>query len=171
MKSYSGIGSRDISKEVWEAMVRIGSFLGKQGYTLRSGGADGSDMAFETGCDRVNGKKEIYLPWLNFNNNKSDLQFKIEAYGLAQQYHPNYNNLSNGAKKLMARNCHQVLGHNLKEPVDFIICYTPNGSGRGGTGQALRIASKYGIPVFDFGKYNDIETAKHQFNKFWKEMC
>jgi hypothetical protein len=57
--------------------------------------------------------------------------------------------LSYGAKKLMARNCHQVLGQDLKTPVDFIVCWTKNGNINGGTGQALRIAKKLNIPVYN----------------------
>ena len=31
----------------------------------------------------------------------------------------------------------------------FVICWTKNGKGTGGTGQAIRIAKGFGIPVFD----------------------
>ena len=51
----------------------------------------------------------------------------------------------------MARNSYQVLGRNLDDPVEFVICWTPGGSGSGGTGQAIRIAKDYQIPVFDLG--------------------
>ena len=63
-KIYSGIGSREIPYDVEELMVMIGKFLALKGFTLRSGGADGSDISFETGCDLVNGNKEIYIPWM-----------------------------------------------------------------------------------------------------------
>lgn len=51
--------------------------------------------------------------------------------------------------KLHARNCYQVLGADLRTPTQFVICWTPRGSGEGGTGQALRIAKAYNIPIFD----------------------
>jgi cell division GTPase FtsZ len=57
-------------------------------------------------------------------------------------------------RKLHARNAMIVLGKNLDDPVDFIICWTPGGTGSGGTGQALRIARAYGIPVYDLGDKN-----------------
>jgi hypothetical protein len=41
----------------------------------------------------------------------------------------------------------------LNDPVSFIVCYTPGGSGQGGTGQALRVARAYNIPVTDLGFY------------------
>ena len=49
----------------------------------------------------------------------------------------------------MARNCHQVLGQDLKTPVDFIVCWTKDGGESGGTGQALRIARDLNIPVYN----------------------
>ena len=67
------------------------------------------------------------------------------------KYHPNWDNLSQGAKKLMARNACQVFGITGDQPVDFIICWTPNGEITGGTGQALRIAKDFNIPVFNLG--------------------
>ena len=68
---YTGIGSRNIPDTYFNLIVVIAEYMAKQGYILRSGGADGSDTAFEIGCDKVNGKKEIYLPWKSFNKNKS----------------------------------------------------------------------------------------------------
>jgi hypothetical protein len=72
---------------------------------------------------------------------------------MAKQFHPAWNRCSPGARKLHARNCFQVMGRDLNSPVDFIICWTRGGLGGGGTGQALRIAKHYNIPVFDLGNY------------------
>lgn len=58
----------------------------------------------------------------------------------------------------MARNTCQVLGLNLDSPVKAVICYTPGGSGSGGTGQAIRIAQAYKIPVIDMG-FAKFDTA------------
>lgn len=46
------------------------------------------------------------------------------------------------------------------------ICWTKNGSGQGGTGQALRIAKAYNIPIFDAGKFKDFEDLKSELKKF-----
>ena len=56
---YTGIGSRNIPDTYFNLIIAIAEYMAKQGYILRSGGADGSDNAFEIGCDRANGKKEI----------------------------------------------------------------------------------------------------------------
>ena len=69
---YTGIGSRDTPKKYLRYMELAATYLAENGLILRSGGADGADTAFEKGCDFVNGKKEIFLPWQNFNNNKSN---------------------------------------------------------------------------------------------------
>ena len=141
--------------------------MAKQGYILRSGGADGSDNAFEIGCDRANGKKEIYLPWKNFNSNKSNLIFDddIEAINIAKKYHPAYNGLSQGAKRLIARDSYQVLGKDLKTPSKYIICYT---DGTGGTSQALRIAEdiQINIPIFNLYHYKGPNDVLINFKEF-----
>jgi len=158
---YTGIGSRKTPEQVLLLMSNIAELLGERGYTLRSGGAGGADSAFEIGCDSVGGSKEIYLPWKNFNNRNSELNVVCEsALELASRFHPRYKYLKRPAKLLMGRNGYQVLGNDLKTPVDFVICYTPNGDGGGGTGQAIRIAKHHDIPVHDLGSITvkDAET-------------
>lgn len=164
--NYSGIGSRETPDTILTIFTRVAKYLATQDCILRSGGADGADLAFEHGCDLVPGTKEIYIPWRGFNNSTSTLVVSDpKAFELAAKYHPAYHRLSQGAQKLMARNCHQVLGLTLESPADFIICYTRGGTGAGGTGQALRIAKDYNIPVFDAGAYypQQVELALLKF--------
>jgi hypothetical protein len=149
---YAGIGSRETPKEVLQYFEIIGRVLAEKGFILRSGGAKGADSAFENGCNKANGLKEIFLPWKGFENSTSQLyNISSEAMQIAAMYHPYWQNLSDGAKKLQSRNSYQVLGYDLKTPSDFIVCYTKSGKGSGGTGQAIRIAKANNIPVFDFG--------------------
>lgn len=163
---YTGVGSRETPEEVMLLFVEVAKYLAKQGYILRSGCAKGADTAFEEGCDIAEGDKEIYLPWESFEGSSSKLvishistenltaiETSKKAYTLASQFHPYWKNLSQGAKKLQARNGHQLLGKDLNTPSKFVLCWTPNGSGSGGTGQAIRIAKHYKIPVFDAGNY------------------
>lgn len=139
-------------------MTRLAQALAKYGI-LRSGGADGADSAFEKGCDLANGQKEIYLPWKNFNNNLSPL-FKItnEAKELAATIHPAWDNLSWGAKKLHARNCYQILGFQLNQPVDFVVCYTDESLPYGGTKTALALARRYNRPIYNLHKMTEEEV-------------
>lgn len=163
-ESYARIGSRETPESVLTDIVKIGQYLAKEGYVLRSGGADGADTAFEQGCDLVNGEKEIFLPWKGFNGSSSNLYLKgkeieeeiqRQAFELAAKYHPGWNFLSYGAKCLMARNGMQVLGRNLNDPVSFVICFNLGGLKRGGTSQALRIANDRDIPIFNLSNEDD----------------
>lgn len=72
MICYAGIGSRETPKSILEFFEYLGELLAKKGFTLRSGAAKGADSAFEKGCDRVSGLKEIFLPWRGFEGSKSD---------------------------------------------------------------------------------------------------
>lgn len=169
MKCYAGIGSRDCPKEILVLLSKTAFWLSNKDFVLRSGGAEGCDTAFEIGCDKANGKKEIYLPWSGFNKSKSQYVVKDKkAFDIAAKYHPRFATLKDGAKKLQARNSHQVLGWNLESPSLFVICYTKEGKGQGGTGQAIRIANDYAIPVFDFGKFKSIDEARSEFMTFIK---
>lgn len=167
---YTGIGARETPTEVLELFTKIGKFLASRNITLRSGHAKGADQAFEIGCDIINGNKEIYLPWYKFEGSTSSLIVSNKlAFNIAEKYHPYWHNLSQGAKKLQARNSHQVLGTDLNTPSSFVICWTKNGKGEGGTGQALRIAKEYNIPIFDIGKYdtiNDMDSVKQELKEF-----
>ena len=144
---YAGIGSRETPDYVLKRMEKISKALYELNFILRSGGASGADSAFEK---NAGDKKEIYLPWRGFNNNDSQL-FNIteEAAEMAKKFHPNWNALSDNGRKYMARNCYQVLGKSLDNPVDFVICYTKGGKEIGGTSQAIRIAKAYDIPIFN----------------------
>lgn len=169
---YAGIGSRQAPKSVLSAMYGIAHLFATRGYVLRSGGAEGSDTAFEQGCDAANGEKEIYLPWNGFNNRNARTEVGVlagvtpAALGLASRIHPNWPACSQGARQLHARNCYQILGKDLQlqDASKFVVCWTPNGSGSGGTGQAIRLAKKLGVPVYDIGSSDGILRLKEDWD-------
>jgi len=151
MMIYTGIGSRSTPDGVMKTMTIIANNLEHCGFTLRSGGANGADSAFEAGVKDPD-HKEIYLPWKGFNNNTSNLHnISTEALTMAGHYHPNWNACSPAARLFHARNCYQVLGEDLETPTLFVICWIPEGKTTGGTGQALRIAEDLDIPVINMG--------------------
>ena len=167
MKSYAGIGSRETPSDILLLFEKAAMYLTSKNYILRSGGAKGADQAFESGCDKANGKKEIYLPWRGFEGSKSALIVSNpKAFEIAEKFHPYWHNLKQGAQKLQARNSHQVLGFDLNSPAQFILCWTKKGKGQGGTGQALRIAEHYNIPVFDAGLYECVDDARVALKEF-----
>ena len=155
--SYAGIGSRDTPPEVQAIMTKLAARLDELGFVLRSGGANGADSAFETGA----GNKEIFLPWTGFNNRNSEYDSpSSEAFRVAEMIHDGWQYLKPGAQKLMARNSHQILGADMRSPTDFVVCWTPDsaekshqrGRATGGTGQAIDLADRFGIPVFNLAK-------------------
>lgn len=157
MKYYAGIGSRETPKDICLYMTAIAKRLASLGYTCNSGGADGADAAFEQGAV-IN--KQIFLPWDGFNKRNINSLTKLHGEGsylappfnpdLVKTYHPKPGALSDAGWKFMSRNSYQVLGRDLKTPVEFVLCWTRDGKASGGTGQALRIAKDYKIPIFNF---------------------
>lgn len=151
---YAGVGSRRTPENILQDMTFIAKKLEEKGYDLRSGGADGADKAFEAGAGV---QKQIFVPWDGFNGIKQLYKIPDKAFEIAQQNHPAWNNLSQAIKCLMARNVQQVLGAYLQQPCEFVICWTPDGAFHdkqrsmvtGGTGLAISVASKNGIPVFN----------------------
>lgn len=163
---YAGIGSRETPPEILNMMNFIGKKLAKH-WVLRSGHADGADLAFETGAFIGKGLMEIYIPWAGFNGApKRDRRFivpdfTIEAVSMASKFHPAWDCCSIGARKLHTRNLYQVLGEFLDRRATMVVCWTQHGLGTGGTGQAIRIAKANNIPVFDLAiPKKDLELAR-----------
>lgn len=164
---YAGIGSRQTPHAIKEQFIYLGMYFAKNGHILRSGGSAGADEVFETGCDIEYGQKEIYLPWQEFNGHQSSLfHVSDEALYIAKHYHPNWDNVKDPGRKLLGRNVYQALGYNLESPSDFIVCYTPEGKRKGGTGLTLRIAKDRNIPIVDFG----LPGAKEMLNDTLREI-
>jgi len=199
-RSIALIGSRRTSAKVNKMCFTVGFLIAASGRRGRSGGAPGPDTSFEMGAQAYHDMKanhpdmpghsnsrplEIYLPGYRFSNRKADestylfrkvLPFLDQAMDLASELHPNWSYLPDFARKLMARNSHQMLGPELNDPSDRVVCYTPDGatdiitSDTGGTGQALRLANKLGVPIDNLGdpetwsRYqNRIDKAKLQY--------
>ena len=159
---YTGVGSRETPEPVLKQMRAIAAALARSGFTLRSGGAEGTDTAFETGARSVTGARmQIYLPWRGFNGNHSPL-YTVDRRALeaAARTHPAWHRLSPAARKLHGRNCYQVLGLNLDAPSQFLICWTVDGcesirtrsTRTGGTATAIVLAERHGVPVFNLGQ-------------------
>ena len=155
---YAGVGSRSTPPDVLDRMEQIAEAMARRGWTLRSGAAAGADSAFENGARRAGGPREIWLPWDGFNGRTADGAARIGRNNprnrdRARQCHPAWHTLSDGVQKLMLRNVHQVLGPGpgSSPPADVVLCWTPNGAAGGGTGHAVRLARRHGIPVVDLG--------------------
>lgn len=178
--TYAGIGARETPEDVLELMERIAERMARKGWVLRTGMSPGADRAFYRGARRAGGRMELYLPWRGFEaeawEGDEDGRACVyessseEAYELAAKHHPNWEEQSAQAKKLLARDGHQVLGIDLKSPAKLVVCWTPDGdkdgSGArsGGTGQALRIAKAMGVPVLNLARAEDVERVAQLAN-------
>ncbi len=158
MRAYAGIGSRRTPQPVLELLSALASQLAQRGHLLRSGHAPDADQAFEQGAGP---DAEVYLPWASFESSARCVAGYVQpepspaAMQMAATHHPAWERLGRGGRSLHARNCHQILGRGLDDPVSFVVCWTPDGAtthpgpSTGGTGQALRIAAAHEIPVFN----------------------
>ncbi len=151
---YTGIGSRMAPAEAQDLASDIARHLALRGWLLRSGGAPGMDSAFEKGCDEAAGRKEIFLPWSEYNNHSSSFCTPSkDAEELAASVHPKWRGCSSHARLLHARNCHQVLGPDLSTPSSLILFWAleRNGTVRGGTATAVSVAKIHGIAAYNLG--------------------
>ena len=102
---YAGIGSRKTPGTVMEIMGRLSRRLAEEGWTLRSGGADGADAAFAAGAPA--NRRTLYLPWRSYNEIPDGVvmnpaeQIKAEAF--VRRYHPAWSRCGRGARALHAR--------------------------------------------------------------------
>ena len=169
MRAYAGIGSRRTPQPVLELLTALASQLAQRGHLLRSGHAPGADQAFEQGAGT---QAEIYLPWASFEASVRCTAAYVQtepspaAMLMAAAHHPEWERLRRGARSLHARNCHQILGRDLDDPVSFVVCWTPDGAtthpgpSTGGTGQALRIAAAHDIPVFNLARADHLARVR-----------
>lgn len=145
---YTGIGNRDITLSTAQTIADVATLLDTEDFVLRTGCARGSDYYFRTSSHNC----EVYdvAACQSYENYK-------EAIEIAKMFHPYYKSLDSSSKKLHNRTSYQLLGRYLTEPSDFVLCYTRDGcengiqttKATGGSGQALRIACHYNIPVFN----------------------
>lgn len=180
MKFYTGIGSRNCPLNICEDMTQLATTLSNMGYTLRSGNAISADQAFASGV--VGNKAQIWLPWNDFNTSFQeqypDHEYRLvgdhctpgesddEAWDSVAKFHPYYTEMEMQDQKhfrifmsFMSRNYRQVRG--LGQPdSEFVICWTHDGTAVGGTGQGIRIARYYGIPVYNLFNMSVEEILK-----------
>lgn len=155
----TGIGKRDISKPAFDMLYKIARRMAQSGWNLRSGGAIGSDTAWELGWEGFE-TKEIYLSRGTSSviakdstccriSDYGDIWF--EAEDIASKLHPRWENLDEFAQALHTRNVFQVLGLDLQSKTDVVAAYAPPAgfSVKGGTATAFNLARAKGIPTFN----------------------
>lgn len=162
-------------------MEELGARMASAGWTLRTGMSPGADQAFYRGACEKGGSAELYLPWPDFEEDRRPELPHVRvlerpasaAYELASRYHPRWDALDSHERDRRARDVHQVLGERLDEPVELVICWTIDesldGSGprAGGTGQALRVAHHYSVPVLNLAREDHLNKAMQESAKIF----
>lgn len=143
---YAGIGSRNINQRTFEALEALSRFLSFEGFRVRSGGAIGSDSAFQKGS---RGECDIFRPE----------DASPEAINEASKYANNFSGFKDYTKRLFGRNSQIILGEDLNSRVDFVICYTENPE-NGGTSHSLRIAKAHGIKIYNLFNFSDFRSLE-----------
>lgn len=174
----TGIGSRETPLNILETMRLAIKHKVLDGYTLRSGGADGADSycAYGWGDAYLENPKvpsaEIYLPWNGFNgmwkSTKNcilvdDNKIIVKAHKLLEGVHPAFEKLTRGPLALHTRNCWQVLGADLKTPSDVVLCWTKldqNEEPVGGTRTAIKLAESRNIRVLNLSIPKHLELIQ-----------
>lgn len=167
MMYYTGIGSREITGEEAHKIRVISKKLSSK-YIVYSGNAEGSDITFQEGSG---GKCVIFLPWLSFNTDVYNINNSIAYFDVgnttvgkeyAMKHHDSYGTLTQGGKRLMCRNSHQILGYKDYPRTSFVVYCAKEIGGvpKGGTAQAVKIARSLGIPTFNI-RNNEIEKLSN----------
>lgn len=186
---YTGVGSRKTPKDVQAKLTVIAFMLAKLGYTLRSGGAEGADTAFELGAKQhvvrsPSQPYDIYLPYEGFNGRYDDqfnyhrpgcesklgIERNARAKAIAADIHPAWQNCDAGARAFHTRNVFQVLGHDLESPSRFLICWAPTdkkGIPTGGTATAWNLARKHGVPCYNISRQFDYAELMVEIETFF----
>lgn len=145
-------GSRRTPDHILNYLSRLSCRLQSVGITVRTGDAVGADSSARS-CDSL---IEVYAA--------RDGELRTDAHTLAAKYHGAWDRCGMYARNLHARNCFQVAGRDLSNPVlsECVICWTPDGCethaarsvATGDTGTVISIAeAEFHIPVFNL--YND----------------
>lgn len=156
-KFYAGVGSRRAPNDILTLIAEISHLLHEYGWILRTGDAVGCDKAFR---DASPDHKQVFT----VAHSDSD------SMAIAEKYHGAWDKLNSYGEKLHARNAKQILGKDLKTPVDFMVCWTKDGCNShkarsittGGTGTAISIADAHRIRIFNLARKED--------RKFWENI-
>lgn len=154
MKIYTGVGARKTPPAMQRTMTNLAYKLDKLGWKLRTGNAYGADSAFARGSTN----KDVYSP-KSLDSVSQDVFDK--CYEDFMELHPAPHRCSAYARLLLMRDGLEIMGDNYDEPSRFVICWTPDGKEIGGTAQAIRLARKYGIEVFNLAKPEDFERLNN----------
>ena len=156
-KPYACTGNQNCPPEIMEKFVRIAKKLEELGYTARVGGMDGIEDTVEKAIN----KKEVHLPFKDFNQKQSKFTYNSErAFAVAKMFHPTFDSMKKGVQCFLAKNARLLLGDRMNSPALFLVCWSEDGveSGKmktnqtGFAGHPIAIAGALGIPIFNLAR-------------------
>lgn len=159
-KYYAGIGSRSTPAHIQTVMTALARKLEQDGWTLRTGDAKGADTAF------ARGTRDAQIYTIQSLSKISSEMLEICRNDFLS-LHPNVRAAmaKPWAQQYLMRDSLQVRGYHPKDKhSSFVVCWTPNGELSGGTAQAMRVAMKLSIPVFNLGNPADLEKILKYLN-------
>lgn len=127
--------------------------MAKKDYILSSGGAIGADQAFESGCDKANGKKIIFTVE-NFEKSNENINFCCKKLIPVLDPNRDFLKFKYNTKLLLMRDVHQIMGTEknpflVKGVIFWINSFDIWNPTVGGTKYATRIAQNLGIPLYN----------------------
>lgn len=190
----AGIGSRKAPESVCKQLSSITYRFALKGHRIVSGNAEGADFACQSGAHfgllenniHIPSKaNEIILPVRGFNQARlshlitgdyklaSNSSHYERAIKIARETHAVGDKLKGFALKAHARNVFQIYGFEMDDPVDMVVCWTPDGAQHfsevtkdtGGTGTAIILASKEDIPVLNICNPHSLQQVVNFLSK------
>lgn len=178
---FTGVGSRyGAPIAAQKTATKITQWLCERGFLVRTGDAIGMDQVFR---EAGQGNCRYYAPHGRHNPIPGavmispDDEYYRQARDLTANTHPTFNVLGKFEKELHIRNAFEVLGDDLQNPAKFVLCWTPDGAetktsrSTGGTGQAIRLAIKYNIPVFNINAEAFEARFRAFINHLGRQQC
>ena len=161
---YAGVGARRTPPAVLASMRDMARELGALGWHLRTGGAAGADSAFARAAPE--GQRTVFVPWQGYNRwdaaacrvlGAREIEAMREA---AAAHHPAWERCGEKVRDLHARNVAVLLGADMGQAVDAMVCWTDRGRVSGGTGMAIRLARHHGLPVLNLAETEPREAMR-----------
>ena len=162
-KPYAIACNRDIDDVNLNKLKEIAEKLSNYGFTLRSFGSDVPGNTVEKELIRV----EYFLPFKKFNNRTGSKLAKPTdgSFEIAKRYHPAYEKLKESVRQILASNVHMILGENLKDPILFLLVYSPDGVEKGKdttirTGSVsfvIKVTDSINVPVINIKNSNTLD--------------
>lgn len=170
----------EADEETMKKILVVANILVEQGFVFRHNGRNddnGMDKLQSKILEIDNIKVEHYLPYAKFNK-KVDKSVLVNYYELpfnyaAELYGQKFNDLKKGSKALYANTVQTLLGKDCNNPVDMLLCFSPDGSERppvyekgkkydytklGSLNFYLRVADVSGISVYNFKNSDSIQS-------------